>query len=113
MNDILKWVVYSGGFAIVVSWVCERLPAFQALSSTVKSAIQIGAALVLALGGYAALTFMPADVWVAIDPWVKIILGVLAVYGIGQVGHTVDPQRIANAANKVAETPAPVEVVRP
>jgi hypothetical protein len=111
MVDILKWIVYSGGFVVIVSWVCERWDAFQNLSKNWKQFVQIVAALVLSLGGYAALVYVPASVWVQIDPIIKLALGVLAAYGIGQIAHTVDPVRISNAAVKVAETPAPVEVV--
>ena len=50
MIDILKWILYAGGFAIVVSWACERWPAFQNLSSSMKQAIQFGASLILAFG---------------------------------------------------------------
>jgi hypothetical protein len=111
--DILKWIVYAGGFAVIVSWVCERWPLYQTWSSTARSAFQYGAAAILSLGGYALLTYVPPSVWAFIDPWVKVLLGMSAVWGAGQVAHTVDPQRIKNAADVVAETPAPVEVVRP
>jgi hypothetical protein len=107
MVDILKWVVYAGGFAIIVSWVCERWPAFNNLSSQAKSAIQFGASVVLALGGYALLTYVPADVWVQLDPIIKVILGVAGVYGLNQLGHTADPVRIQKAAEAVANVTPP------
>jgi hypothetical protein len=97
MVDILKWVLYSGGFAIIVSWICERSDKFQGLESNVKWIIQFSASVVIAVGAYAALTYVPADVWVQIDPWIKLVLGVASAYGLNQVAHTVDPLRIKNA----------------
>jgi len=107
MIDILKWILYAGGFAIVVSWACERWPAFQNLSSSMKQAIQFGASLILAFGSYALLIYVPADIWVQLDPWIKLALGVASVYGLNQIGHTADPVRIQKAAEAVANVTPP------
>jgi hypothetical protein len=107
MVDILKWILEAGGFAIIVSWACERWPTFSNLSATTKSLIQFGASLVIALGSYALLTYVPPNVWILVDPWVKIVLGVAAVYGLNQVGHTADPVRIQKAAEAAANVTPP------
>ncbi len=98
MVDILKWLLYSGGVVVIVSWAAERWPAFQTLKSDVKKVLSLVASCVIALGAYALLLYVPADFWVQIDPWVKVILGVASIYGVGQVAHTLDPERIRLAA---------------
>jgi len=101
MVDILKWILYAGGAVMIVSWVAERWPWFQALASDVKKILSITVSCALALGGYALLLYVPPEFWVQIDPWIKLVLGVASSYGIGQVVHYYDSERIRLADERL------------
>ena len=87
INSFISWIVYSGGALLIASWVLDRIPAFVALPSEAKKYINIAVSAFLALGFYAVLTYVPANILDALDPWFKVIAGLVAVYGGQQVVH--------------------------
>jgi len=84
-----NWMVYSGGAILFVSWLLDQIPAFGNLASNAKRYIAMAASALVALGFYAALTYLPVDTITMLDPWFKIVLGVILAYGGGQVYHAL------------------------
>lgn len=87
--NLLSWLIYSGGTILVASWVLDRIPAFVAASADVKKYINIAVSVVLALGVYAIITFVPASVFALIDPWFKVAAGVVVLYSSQQTVHAL------------------------
>ena len=83
----ITWIVYSGGALLIASWILDKIPAFVALAEATKKLINQALSVVLAVGFYAVLKYVPPDVFAAIDPWFKIIVGVLVAYAGQQVVH--------------------------
>jgi hypothetical protein len=55
LNDFLVWLT-AGGAGIVLAFVLERIPAFQALTSAAQSWLTLALTVVIALAAWAALT---------------------------------------------------------
>ena len=72
ITSLLNFLVYGGGVILVASWVLDKIPAFVALPSDAKKYINIAVSVVLALGSYAALMYIPAEYFALIDPWFKV-----------------------------------------
>ena len=85
--EFLNWIIYSGGAMLVASKLLELFPAFAALESKVKWSINLAICMVLAIGAYALLVYLPADVIAVIDPWFKVISGLFMLYTGQQIVH--------------------------
>lgn len=82
-----SWLLYSGGAALFVSWLLDKIPAFQALKSEVKKIVALVSTLTVGLGAYAFITYVPPDVILVLDPWFKIIVGLVLTWSGQQVYH--------------------------
>lgn len=89
IGSFINWIVYSGGAVLIASFVLDRIPGFLNLSSEYKKVINIVVSAVLALGFYAVLVYVPADILKTLDPWFKVIAGFIAVYSGQQVVHNL------------------------
>jgi uncharacterized membrane-anchored protein len=90
LNGLVSWVIWSGGALLIASWILDKIPAFVALSSEWKKYINMAVSVVLALGAYAIITYVPTSVFASLDPWVKIVAGVIALYSGQQVVHAAN-----------------------
>ena len=86
---MLIWIVNGTGALLIASWLLDKIPAFGTLQPNVKSAINLGVALVLALGSYAALTYIPPSYIDLAAPWFTVIMTVVLMYSGQQVYHAV------------------------
>jgi hypothetical protein len=86
---LLNWLIYGGGVILVSSWILDKIPAFVQLASESKKLINGLVAIILALASYAALVYIPAGTFAVIDPYLKVILGIVVLYGGQQVVHRV------------------------
>jgi len=84
---LLNWLVYGGGVILVSSWLLDKIPSFNALASDTKKIINLVVAVVLALASYAAIVYVPADFFALVDPYFKIIMGIVVMYAGQQVVH--------------------------
>lgn len=89
LNELLVWLGTSGGSTMAVSWILEQIPSFQLLSSVAKKWIFFGMCLVLALGGYLILNFVPQETLLAIQPYFNIVIMVFVTNFIGEGFHKV------------------------
>jgi len=87
LGSYLNWIVYSGGALLIVSWVLDRFPGFSILQPRTKLLINLGVSVVLACGCYAAIIYVPGDIMKMLDPWFKIVAGIVAVYTGQQAAH--------------------------
>ena len=87
ITSLLNFLVYGGGVILIASWALDKIPAFVALAPEAKKLINIAVSVVLALGAYAALLYVPADIFALIDPWFKVALSVVVLYSGQQVVH--------------------------
>lgn len=78
--DLIKWLVYSGGAVIVVSWLLDKIPAFVALAQQTKYYIGMGSCVVVSLGAYALITYVPVAAWAILDPWFLIATGAIITF---------------------------------
>ena len=86
--DFVKWIVYSGGAILIVSWILDRIPAWVAWANAeLKRFLSMIFACIVALGGYAAIVYVPADTWAKLDPWFMVVLGIIVMWGGTQMVH--------------------------
>ena len=72
--------------AIVLSWISSKVPAFAALDSTVKWAVQVGLSAALGLGAWYLVTYQPALIAQLSDVFKALILAVLPAFA-NQIWH--------------------------
>jgi hypothetical protein len=89
LQGLLSWLIYSGGAILVASWVLDRIAAYQDLKAETKRLVNMIVSAALALGAFAIITYVPADVFVMLDPWFKVILGTIVLYSGQQVVHSL------------------------
>ena len=92
MTDLfsfLQWLVYSGGSILIGSWILDHIPAFVSAPPDAKKLIAIAVNVVLALGFYAVLTYVPASIMEALTPWFTVAAGTVILYSGGQVVHSL------------------------
>lgn len=94
LREFLIWLASSVGAGVALSFITERIPAFHMLSSASRSYIHLGGSLVLALGAYAIITYVPPDTLTALLPWFQIVAGVLGTGLVNQIAHKADPARV-------------------
>jgi len=83
----LQWLVYAGGSILIGSWILEHIPRFVAAPPEAKKIINIIVDVVLALGFYAIMVFVPADILATLAPWFTVAAGTVVLYSGGQVVH--------------------------
>jgi hypothetical protein len=87
LNALVSWIIWSGGALLIASWVLDKIPAFMALQPDPKRYINMAVSVFLALAAYAVITYVPANIFVILDPWFKIVAGVVALYSGQQLVH--------------------------
>lgn len=71
--QILALLASGGGVGLVLAFLAERWPGFQALKPEVKFWVIFGVSIGLPLGAKLLLSAVPADVWAQIDPWWQVL----------------------------------------
>jgi hypothetical protein len=94
--QFLTWLASAGGAAAVLSFVLERISAFQDLTPDAKSWVNLGGTIVLALGAFAVLTYVPKDVLTQLAPWFQIVAACVTAWLASQVAHRIDPAASKN-----------------
>jgi len=96
LEETLIWLVSGGGAASIASWILERIPWYQQQSSETRRWIFVIVSLVLAVGAYAVIQFVPQETIDIIAPWFAVIAGVAVPILAGQAAHYLDPARKRN-----------------
>jgi len=89
LKEFFVWL--SGlGATLVFSYIAERWAWFQAQTIDAKKLYSVLGASVIAVLAFVTYTYVPADVWIALAPYWKILVGVFGtIYGM-QVFHKYD-----------------------
>jgi hypothetical protein len=90
LSEFLQWLVGSGGAVIAASWIFERIPWFQAKTSEFKEWFFFGVVSVFWAGAYAVVTYVPANVIAAIQPWFLGVSTLFLVVVVGKLFHKID-----------------------
>ena len=98
--EFLAWLTSAGGAAALLSFVLERIDAWHGLSSNVRAWITLAGTILIALGAYAVITYVPKDILDQLAPWFQIVAACITAWLASQAAHTIDPARIRNAADK-------------
>lgn len=91
LQQFLTWLATAGGYSAALAFISERLPWFQTLSPQNKQLFHLVGSLVIALGAYAALTYLPPATLAALKPYFVIVSGVVGTWMGNQFAHKVDP----------------------
>lgn len=91
MNTLI-WLATGGGAVIVLSWVSERIPAFQALQPQTRWWIQLIGSVVLAIGAKVLILNLPQSTLDAVAPYFETVAGIVLLFVANQVAHTLDPK---------------------
>jgi hypothetical protein len=89
--DFLVWLATAGGAAATLSFILERIPQFQNLTSDLKSWINLSGTIILALAAYAVLTYVPKETLTLLAPWFQIVAACVTAWLASQVAHKIDP----------------------
>lgn len=92
LTQFLTWLASAAGATAFLSFVAERIPAFQALSASAKGYVMLGGSIVLAMIAFAILTYVPPAALEQLKPWFQVLYGVIAAWLANQFAHKADPQ---------------------
>ena len=91
LNDFLMLLLTAGGSAAVASWVLERMKWYKDIVDPEnKRWVFFGVCVVLALGAFGVITFVPAAILLAIAPYFAIVASVFSSVFFGSVFHAQD-----------------------
>ena len=89
LNDFLIWLG-TGGSIMAVSFILERIDAFQKLESKAKEIVMFIASGLLATGATAFLQFVPAETVSLIAPYFSSLAAVFGILFLAKTFHKVD-----------------------
>jgi len=89
LPEFMTWLSTGAGAAVAFSFLAELFPAWHELEADAKKFISAGGSVLVALIALVGLQYIPADVVASIDPFFKLVVGVLAVHFSGQLFHSV------------------------
>jgi membrane-associated protease RseP (regulator of RpoE activity) len=90
-QEFLVWLTTSAGYSAAFAFIAERIPAFQKLTPGQKQLATLAGPLAIALGAYAALTYIPPATLEAIKPIFLLVSTVIGSWITGQLAHKADP----------------------
>lgn len=90
LTQFLAWLANSGGAAIAISWIAERLPWYQSLTSYQKEYSFVLATIAVAILGYLGLTYIPPQALKDIAPIFGVVYSTFAALFVGKGFHQVD-----------------------
>ena len=90
LNEFLLWLGSASGASGVASFILERIPAFHKLASEAKQWVYFFVCLVLSVGSYSIITYVPADILEQIAPFFALVAAVFASVFLGSVFHQYD-----------------------
>lgn len=99
--DLFKFIGTPVAIGFVVSFLLERVPWFQQLSSDVKAILALIISVLLPIISYALLNYTPQSLIDALQPWYAVaVTGVIGFIG-SQVWHRLfnSPSVIIEAAD--------------
>lgn len=90
LNEVLYWLLNSGGSITVVSWLLERWAWYQEQDANKKEMVFFVLSALVSLVAMAIINFVPAEVLAQIAPVFQAIYGVFATVYLGKAFHKFD-----------------------
>lgn len=90
LPEFLQWLIGGGGSILAVSWILERIPWFQSLTSDQRDYAIFGMSVVVGCGALAVVTYVPAEIISDIAPYFLIIASTFATVFIAKLFHSQD-----------------------
>jgi hypothetical protein len=91
LNDFLMWLVGSAGASAVASWVLERIPAYAKIAvAETKRWIFFGACVILSIGAYVVVTYVPASFLESLAPFFGLVAATFISVFTGSGFHKID-----------------------
>ena len=87
LNEFLTWLATGAGAVAAFSFLVELIPAWDLIDSSEKRVYSAAGSVVVAMLAFVGLQYIPADVIALVDPYFKLIVGVLTIHFGGQVFH--------------------------
>lgn len=100
LQQFLIWLTTSAGYSGALSFIAERIPAFQKLSPGAKSFVHLAGSLAIVLTAYAVMTYVPKETLEAVKPIFLLMSTVVGSWITNQLAHGADP-----AAKVMADKP--------
>lgn len=95
LNEVLIWILNSGGGIVVVTWVLQRIPAFiNIVSAATKQYIFFGSALFVNLIAFAVLNYVPPEILAQLTPWFAVLYGTFFSVFLGNAFNKFDKKFI-------------------
>jgi hypothetical protein len=89
-SQFLAMIAGGTGSSAILSWISERVPAFQNLSPTVKWWVQLIGTIGLSVTAFAVSTYIPEEILDNLAPWFAVVAGAWASFQANQVAHKAD-----------------------
>jgi hypothetical protein len=86
-NGFMLWILNSGGSIVIVSWLSEQIPAFQALTPVFKKWVFFGGSFLVAGIAYSVLNFVPATVLGQIAPIFQLLYVAFTTVFVSDIFH--------------------------
>lgn len=91
LNDFLMLLLTAGGAAAVASWILERMKWYKAIVDPEnKRWVFFGVCVVLAVGAFCVISFVPGAVLLAIAPYFALVASVFTSVFLGTSFHNTD-----------------------
>ena len=93
-SEFLMYAATAAGSTALLSFLTERWALFQTWTPASRGYFSLGGSLVIALGAWAVLTYVPADTLEVLKAPFQIVSGVVIAWLSNQFAHKNDPARV-------------------
>lgn len=91
VQEFFTFLASSAGATAALSFIAERIPAFQKLAPGSKSLYMLVGSLLIAGTAYAVLTYVPPETLAQIAPAFQLVYGIVGAWMANQIAHKADP----------------------
>lgn len=95
LQEFFVWLTTSGGAVALVSYISDKVPAFQELPSERKVVVQLTLSIVVALLAWAGMKYIPVEVIEFLAEPFAIVAGIVAVYVGANQGRYVLSRKLS------------------
>lgn len=92
LQEFLVWAANSGGAAMVVSFILERVPQFKDLAAETKRWVFFGASFAVTVIAYLVLTYVPQEVLLNMAPYFALFYSLFIANFGGSAFHLLDKE---------------------
>jgi len=90
LPSVLAMLASGVGVGAVLAFMFEKIEWFQSLPSNARWWVILGLSIGLPVAAQAALQFVPAQIWAAIEPYWKAVATGFLIWAGSQLAHKLD-----------------------